>query len=158
MSTSMQRESCCCTKHTLWHYKSPNSQIQITKRECWLCSPQALVPWAAGTSLKPGQAWFPRIDCHGADRAGEDVPANKPCPMDLACLLPSAGAHNLQIQGVLLQWNHAYCTRRMWSLWAGRDLKSPEGSMSHGVGVPTSSLLPWGSPTYGWNHPPQSGC
>ena len=43
------------------------------------------------------------MDSHGAEGAGEDVPANELCPVDLACLLPSAGAHNLQIQGVLLQ-------------------------------------------------------
>ena len=48
------------------------------KSECRLHSPQALVPWAAGTSLKPGQARFRRMDCHGADGAGEDVPANEP--------------------------------------------------------------------------------
>ena len=83
------------------------------------------------------EAW----DCHGADGAGEDVPANEPCPVDLACLLPSARAHNLQIQGVLLLWNNAYCTQRMWSLWAGGALKSPMVSMSPGVGVPTSSLF-----------------
>ena len=147
MSTSMQRESCCCTSktkikksHILQHCKSPIYQyeIQITGRECRLYSPRALVPWAAA-SLKPGQARFPGMDCHGAEGAGEDVPGNEPCPMDLACLLPSAGAHNLQIQGVLLQWNYAYCTQRMWGLWAGRALKSPKGSMSPGGGVPTSS-------------------
>ena len=46
------------------------------------------------------EAWaglFPRMDCHGADGAGEDVPANEPCPMDLVSLF-SAWAHNLQIQ------------------------------------------------------------
>ena len=147
MSTSMQRESCCCTSktkikksHILQHCKSPIYQyeIQITGRECRLYSPRALVPWAAA-SLKPGQARFPGMDCHGAEGAGEDVPGNEPCPMDLACLLPSAGAHNLQIQGVLLQWNYAYCTQRTWGLWAGRALKSPAGSMSPGGGVPTSS-------------------
>ena len=35
-----------------------------------------------------------------------------------------------------------------WSLWAGRALKSPLGSMSPGGGAPTSSL-PLGCPTYG---------
>ena len=71
--------------------KSPIHQykIQITKSECQLCSPQALVAWAAVTSLKPGRAWFPRIDCHGADGAGEGVPADEPCPMDLVSLFPS---------------------------------------------------------------------
>ena len=63
-----------------------------------LYSPYALVTWAAVTSLKPEQAWIPRMDCHGADGAGEDVPANEPCPMDLMCLFPSAWAHDLQIQ------------------------------------------------------------
>ena len=134
----MQRESCCCTPktkipphpkktHILQHCKSLIHQyeIQITKRECRLYSPRALVPWAAGTSLKPGQAWFPRMDSHGAEGAGEDVPANELCPVDLACLLPSAGAHNLQIHGIFLLWNYAYCTQRMWSLWAGRALKIP---------------------------------
>ena len=54
--------------------------------------------WAAVTSLKPGQACFPRMDCHGADGAGEDVPANEPCRMALMSLFPSAATHNLQIQ------------------------------------------------------------
>ena len=53
--------------------------------------------WADITSLKPGQACFPRMDCHGADRSKEDVPANEPCPVDLVSLF-SAWAHNLQIQ------------------------------------------------------------
>ena len=53
--------------------------------------------WAAVTSLKPGQACFPRMDCHEADRSKEDVPANEPCPMDLVSLF-SAWAHNLQVQ------------------------------------------------------------
>ena len=98
-------ELCCCppktkNKNTLQHCKPPTHQykIQITKSECRLYSPQALVTWAAGTSLKPGQACFPRMDCHGADGAGESVPANEPCPMDLASLFPSASAHNLQMQ------------------------------------------------------------
>ena len=38
------------------------------------------------------------MDCHRADGAGEGVPANEPCPMDLVSLLPSTRAHNLQIQ------------------------------------------------------------
>ena len=110
--------------HILKHCKSPIHQygIKITKRECWLYSPRALVPWAAGTSLKPGQAWFPRMDCHGADRAGEGVPANEPCSMDLVSLLPSARAHHLQ-----MQWN-----------WEGRALKSPVGFLSPGGGIPTT--------------------
>ena len=53
--------------------------------------------WAAVTSLKPGQACFPRMDCHGADGAEEDVPANEPCRMALVSLF-SAQAHNLQFQ------------------------------------------------------------
>ena len=98
-------ELCCCppktkNKNTLQHCKSPTYQykIQITKSECHLYSPQASVTWAAVTSLKPGQAWFPRIGCHRADGAGEGVPANEPCPMDLASLFPSASAHSLQMQ------------------------------------------------------------
>ena len=92
-------ESCHCppktenkNTHTLQHCKSPIHQykIQIIERECRLYSPQALVIWAANTSLKPEQAWFPRTDCHGADGAGEDVPAKEPCPKDLMCLFPSA--------------------------------------------------------------------
>ena len=151
MSTSMQRESCCCTSktkikksHILQHCKSPIHQyeIQITKRECRLYSPRALVPWAAA-SLKPGQARFPGMDCHGAEGAGEAVPGNEPCPMDLACLLPSAGAHNLQIQGVLLQWNYAYCTQRMWGLWAGRALKSPVGPCLPVIRFPPPASFLW---------------
>ena len=47
------------------------------------------------------EAWaglFPRMDCHGAEGAGEGVPANEPCPMVQVSLLPSTRAHNLQIQ------------------------------------------------------------
>ena len=73
-------------------------RIQITNSECQLYSPQALVASAAVTSLKPVQAWFPRMDCHGPDGAGEGMPANEPCPMDLASLFPSASAHSLQMQ------------------------------------------------------------
>jgi len=98
-------ESCCSPKtkkhtNTLYNIASHQHQYkrQNTKRECWLYSPQALVTWADVTSPKPGQAWFPRMDCHGADRAGEGVPANEPCSMDLVSLLPSARAHHLQMQ------------------------------------------------------------
>ena len=98
--------------------------------------------WAAVTSLKPGQAWFPRMDCHGADGAGEGVPANEPCPMDLVSLLPSTRAHNLQIQegppAVKLWLLHPKDVEPL----AERALKNPVGSMSPGGGVPTSSLLP----------------
>ena len=87
-------------KNTPYNIASQQHQykVQITKRECRLYSPQALVTWADVTSLKPGQAWFPRMDCHGADRAGVGVPANEPCPMDLVSLIPSAWAHHLQMQ------------------------------------------------------------
>ena len=53
--------------------------------------------WAAATSLKSGQAWVPWMDCLGAEGAGEDVPANEPCTVDLVSLFPSTPAHNLQI-------------------------------------------------------------
>ena len=58
--------------------------------------------WAPGTSLKPRQTCFPRMDFHGADGAGEGVPANEPCPMDLVSLF-YAWAHNLKFQEDLLQ-------------------------------------------------------
>ena len=54
--------------------------------------------WAVITALKPGQACFPRMDSDGVDRAGKDLPANEPRLVDLASLLPSARANNLQIQ------------------------------------------------------------
>ena len=54
--------------------------------------------WAAVTSLKPGQAWVPWMDCLGTEEGGEDMSINEPFPMDLTCLFPSALAHNLQIQ------------------------------------------------------------
>ena len=143
------RESCCCppkakSKNTPQHCKSPMHQyrIQLTKSECRLYSPQALVAWAAVTSLKPGQAWFPRMDCHGADGAEEGVPAHEPCPTDLASLFPSASAHSLKMQARLLAVKLCHCFQRMCNLWAGRALKSPVGPMSPGVGVSPSSLLP----------------
>ena len=63
-----------------------------------LYSLQALVTWAATTYLKPGQAWVPWMHCLGTEGGGKEVPANEPCPVDPACLFPSAPAHNLQIQ------------------------------------------------------------
>ena len=77
---------------------SHSTPIQTTKRECWLSSLQALVTWAAVTSLKPEQAWVPWMDCLGTEEGGEDMPANEPCPIDVVCLFPSAPAHSLQIQ------------------------------------------------------------
>ena len=53
--------------------------------------------WAAATSLKPEQAWVPWLACLGAEGGGEDVPANEPCSMDLACLRPSAPAHQILV-------------------------------------------------------------
>ena len=53
--------------------------------------------WAATISLKPGQAWVPWMACLGTEGAGEDGPANEPCPMDLVSLFPYAPAHNNQI-------------------------------------------------------------
>lgn len=45
--------------------------------------------------------------------------------------------------------------RGWWSIWAGRAFKSPLGSASPGAGVPSSSLLPLGRPTYRRRHPQQ---
>ena len=114
---------------------------RINNKSCWLDSIKAIVTWATVTSLKPGQACFPRMDCHGADGAGEGVPASEPCPMDLWACSPLPGPTTSRSRRVLLQWNYGYCTQRIWSLWAERALKNPVGSMSPGGGVPTSSLL-----------------
>ena len=65
--------------------------------------------------------------------------ASEPCSMDLACLLPSAPAHQILVGPPA---DYTYCTQRMWSLWAGRALESSLGFMSPGDGVPTSSFLP----------------
>ena len=54
--------------------------------------------WAVIRALKTEQACFPRMDCDGVEGAGKDLPANEPRLVDLASLLPSARAHNLQIQ------------------------------------------------------------
>ena len=45
------------------------------------------------------EVWAGRgpLDCLGAEGAGEDVPAKKPCPVDLVTLFPYTPAHNLQI-------------------------------------------------------------
>ena len=98
--------------------------------------------WAAVTSLKPGQARFPRMDCHGADGAGECVPANEPCHMALVSLFPSAATHNLQIQvgspALTLRLLHPKDVEPLG--W--KSFEKPVGSMSPGGGVPTSSLLP----------------
>ena len=64
--------------------------------------------------------------------------------MDLACLLPSAPAHQILVGPPA---DYTYCTQRMGSLWAGRALESPLGYMSPSDGVPTSSFLPSGQPT-----------
>ena len=105
--------------------------------------------WAAVTSLKPGQAGVPRMDCHGADRTREDVPANEPCPVDLVSLLPSTWSHNLQIQkdppAVKLLLLHPKDVKPLG--W--KSFEKPGGSMSPGDQVPTSSFLPLGRPTYG---------
>ena len=104
--------------------------------------------WAAVTSLKPGQACFPRMDCHGADGAEEDVPANEPCRMALVSLF-SAQAHNLQFQedppAVKLLLLHPKDVKPLG--W--KSFEKPGGSMSPGDQVPTSSFLPLGRPTYG---------
>ena len=39
------------------------------------------------TSLYPEQPWLPKLDCHRAEGAGKDVPANE-FPLDLKCLVP----------------------------------------------------------------------
>ena len=81
-----------------WKQFKWQDENRINNKRCWLYSIKAIVTWAAVTSLKPEQACFPRMDCHGADGAGEGVPANEPCPMVRMSLLPSTRAHNLQIQ------------------------------------------------------------
>ena len=92
MSTSLQRESCCCTpkskiqkkkKKILQHCKSLIHQyeIQITKRACQLYSPQALVTWAPGTSLKPGSPGWTVV---GLTELGEMCWPMSPAPW--ACM------------------------------------------------------------------------
>lgn len=91
MSTALQRESCCCTpkskikkkKKILQHCKSLIHQyeIQITKRACQLYSPQALVTWAPGTSLKPGSPGWTVV---GLTELGEMCWPMSPAPW--ACM------------------------------------------------------------------------
>ena len=130
---------------------------RINNKRGWLCSIKAIGTWAAVTSLKPGQACFPRMDCHGADGAGEDVPANEPCPMVRVSLLPSARAHNLQIQegppAVKLWLLHPKDVEPLG--W--RSFEKPCGlhvSWWWGSYLQPPSL---GSSIYGWEHSPQSG-
>ena len=107
------------------------------------------MPWAAGTSLKPGQAWFPRMDCHGADGPGEDIPANEPCPHGPGMPAPLCmGPQPPDPGGPPAMKLHLLHPKDV-ELWAGRALKSLAGSMSPGVGVPTSRLLLYGHPIYG---------
>ena len=96
--------------------------------------------WAAATSLKPEQARVPWLACLGAEGGGEDVPANEPCSMDLACLRPSAPAHQILVgpPAVKLHLLHPKDVEPLG--W--RSLKSPLGSMFPGDVVPTSSFLP----------------
>ena len=81
------------------------------------------------------EAWapcFPRMDCHGADGAGEGVPA----PWSRWACSPLPRPTTSRSRRTLLQWNYAYCTQRMWSLWAERALKSPVGSCLLVIGFP----------------------
>ena len=128
---------------------------RINNKRCWLYSIPAIVIWAVITALKPGQACFPRMDSDGVDRAGKDLPANEPRLVDLASLLPSARAHNLQIQAgspaVKLHMLHPKGVEPLG--W--KSFEKPRGlHVSWWWG---SSLLPLGRPTCGWKHPPQSG-
>ena len=98
--------------------------------------------WAAAISLKPGQAWVPWMDCLGSEGAGEDVPANEPCPMDLVSLFPYAPAHNHQIlagpPAVQLHLLHPKDVEPLdW-----RSFESPLDLMFPGDGVPTPRFLP----------------
>ena len=146
-------------KHTLQHCKSPLYQykIQITKRECWLYSLQALVTWAAVTSLKPGQAWVPWMDCLGTEEGGKDMSINEPFPMDLTCLFPSALAHNLQIQAgppaVKLHLLHPKDVEPLG--W--KSFEKPPGFHVSRWRVSHLQLPSLGSPHLWWKHPPQSG-
>lgn len=76
-------------------------RIQNTnyKRECWLYSPQALVPWAVVHPWSLGKLGSQGWTIMGLTDLGRIYQPMSPAPMDLACLLPSAWAHNLQIQG-----------------------------------------------------------
>lgn len=75
---------------------SMNSRLYYWKKKRNADSVFAFVGWAGVSSLEPQQAWVPSAECRGA---GEEVLANvPPAPTDLDCLLPSAWAHNLQIQ------------------------------------------------------------
>ena len=40
-------------------------------------SPQASVTWPGVTSLEGEQAWVPKLDCGGTEKAGEDLPAKR---------------------------------------------------------------------------------
>ena len=93
-------------------------------------------PWSLS---RLGSLGWPALGLRDVGR----MSASEPCSMDLACLLPSAPAHQILVGPPA---DYTYCTQRIWSLWAGRALESPLGSMSPGDGVPTSSFLPSVSP------------
>ena len=89
------------------------------------------------------------MDCSGADGAGEDVPANEPCPRDLSCFLPSAQAHNLQIQvGPPAVKLHLLLPEDVERL-GFKSFEKPQGLHVSWWWGSHLQPLPWGRPTYG---------
>ena len=111
--------------------------------------------WAAVTSLKPGQAWFPRMDCHGADGAGEGVPANEPCRIDRVSLLLYTGPQPPDPSRSSCSETMPTEPRERGASGLKELWKAPWAPVSWWWSS-TSSLLPKGCPSYGWKHAPQS--
>ena len=48
--------------------------------------------------LEPELAWVPRLGCHGAEGADDEVPVTA-APLELYCLIPKTWVQYLQVQG-----------------------------------------------------------
>ena len=116
----------------------------------------ALVTLGGVTALEPDQSWVPRLDCRAAEGAGSRCRQTGP--------LCTRSAWS-SLHGTTLSRSPQPSYReskprapRGWgSIWAAGAFKRPMGSASPGAGLPSSSLLPLGRPTYGRRHPQQRG-
>ena len=90
--------------------------------------------------LDPQLARVLRLDTRGAERLGEDLPANA-VQLELYCWVPTPWVVKLQVQGANLQLKHAWDTQKMVDRLVGKTLeKSPHLHISWWLGSPLQPL------------------
>ena len=103
--------------------------------------PQASVTWPGVTSLKPEQAWVPKLDCGGTEAAGEEVLAKGPA-CTCSASSPLDGTTISTSRSAFLQLAKPAAPKERWTLWLEERCEATRcpGLLALGFPPPASFL------------------